>query len=107
MHAEPLAGFGEVLFEVCPNQHISYSKGSAEQHECAGEMKRRGKPLWEGNSCALEPEYREAAGVSLGSMQHPSPSEKNQSGQGGQMEPVRQPDHVHCWKIYKEVLNRG
>lgn len=94
-------------FEVCPNQYISYSKGSAEQHESAGEMKRRGKPLWEGNSCALEPEYREAAGVSLGSVQHPSPSEKNQSGQGGQTEPVRQPGHVHCQKMYKEVLNRG
>lgn len=49
----------------------------------------------------------EAAGIPLGSVQHPSPSEKNQSGQGGQMGPVRQPGHVHCQKFYREVLNRG
>lgn len=32
---------------------------------------------------------------------------KNQSGQGGQMASVRQPGHVHCRKMNKEVLNRG
>lgn len=29
-----------------------------QQYESAGDMNRRGKPLWEGKSCALEPEYR-------------------------------------------------
>lgn len=68
----------------------------------AGEMNRRGKPLWEGNSCALE-----AAGIPLGSVQHPSPSERNQSAQGGQMGSVRQPGHVHCHRLDRQFLNRG
>lgn len=49
----------------------------------------------------------EAAGVPLGSVQHPSPSEKNQSGQGGQMGPVGLPGHVRYQKSYREILNNG
>lgn len=49
----------------------------------------------------------EAAGIPLGSVQHPSPSERNQSGQGGQMGPVRQPGLVHCHTLCRQLLNGG
>lgn len=35
------------------------------------------------------------------------PSDKNQFGQGGQMGPDWQPGHMHCQRLYGEIVNKG
>lgn len=95
------------MIEVCLNQPISYSKSSTEQHESASEMNRAGNLCGKGTPVPYSPNAGETAGILLGSVQHHSPSERNHSGQGGQMGPVGQPGHVHCQKLYREILNKG
>lgn len=89
------------------NQHSNHSKSSKEQHESVDDMNGAGNLCGKGTAVIYSLNAGEAAGNPLGLVQHPSSSEMNQSGQGGQMRPVGQPGYVYCQELYRKILNKG